>query len=176
MIMSNNLGRLRKEFKLTQADLAKILNTTTTNIGYYEQEKRDLKTKLLERLSRLFMVSIDYLLGFSDTGIKIHFEGDNIIEYIIDEEMLKRLSSIGAVYYKEDSYKRYIDMNKLFGISHELSMSSLMASINTLDDLKVIDGFPLSSKDDLDKLYSIMKIKKLDKKSAHAIRKILELL
>ena len=89
MFMSNNLGRLRKEFKLTQADLAKILDTSTTNIGYYEQEKRDFKTKLLERLSRLFMVSIDYLLGFSDSGIKIHFEGDEIIEYVIDEEMLK---------------------------------------------------------------------------------------
>ncbi len=174
--MSNNLGKLRKEFKLTQADLAKILNTSTTNIGYYEQEKRDFKTKLLETLASFFMVSIDYLLGFSDSGIKIHFDGDKIIEYTINEEMLKRLKSLDAVFYKDDSFKRYLDVNKLFGISHDLELSSLMSSINTLDDLKVIDAFPLESKDDLDRLYSIMKIKELDKKKAHAIKKILELL
>ena len=38
--MANNLGKLRKEFLLTQADLAKLLDTSSTNIGYYEQEKQ----------------------------------------------------------------------------------------------------------------------------------------
>ena len=36
--MANNLGKLRKEFSLTQSDLAKLLDTSSTNIGYYEQE------------------------------------------------------------------------------------------------------------------------------------------
>ena len=69
--MANNLGKLRKEFSLTQSDLAKLLDTSSTNIGYYEQEKRDFSTKLLIKLSEMFKASIDYILGMRDDGIYI---------------------------------------------------------------------------------------------------------
>ena len=174
--MSNNIARLRKEYKLTQADLASYLNTTTTNIGYYELEKRDIKTSLLHTLSHLFMVSIDYLLGASDSGIKIHYEGLDIIEFIIKEDMLEKLIELGAVYYKDDDFKRYLDIHTLLGLPKSQDLDSLMESLNTLDDLNVIESFPLSSKDDLDKLYSIIKIKSLDNEKAHTIKKLLELI
>ena len=81
--MANNLGKLRKEFKLTQNDLADLLDTTSTNIGYYEQEKRDFSTKLLIKLSDMFKASIDYILGVRDDGIFIYYEGESILEYRI---------------------------------------------------------------------------------------------
>ena len=86
--MANNLGKLRKEFGLTQADLANILGTTSTNIGYYEQEKRDFSTKLLIKLNDLFKASIDYILGIKDEGIYIYFEGESIVEFQISEQKL----------------------------------------------------------------------------------------
>ena len=174
--MTNNIARLRKEFKLTQADLASYLNTTTTNIGYYELEKRDIKTSLLHTLSNLFMVSIDYLLGSSDDGIKIFYEGEEIIEFTIKEDMLQRLSSIKAVYYKDDMFKRYLDIHALLGLPRSQSLDKLMESLNSLDDLRVIEEFPLKSRDDLDKLYSIIKIRSLDNEKAHTIKKLLELI
>ena len=103
IFMANNLAKLRKEFKLTQNDLANLLNTTSTNIGYYEQEKRDFSTKLLFTLSDLFQVSIDYLLANSNKGIKIYYDGDVVLEFIISDEMLDELLKRNVVYYLNDS-------------------------------------------------------------------------
>nr|MCR4898466.1 helix-turn-helix domain-containing protein [Acholeplasmatales bacterium] len=62
----NNLAKIRKEFHLTQKDLANILETTSNNIGYYELEKRDFSTKLLIKISEYFKVSIDFILATTD--------------------------------------------------------------------------------------------------------------
>ena len=175
--MSNNLGKLRKEFGLTQSDLAKILNTSSTNIGYYEQEKRDFSTKLLIKLNDLFKASIDYILGVKDDGIYVYYEGEAIIEYQISEEKLNEYIKKKVIYYKDDSYRRYININELLGIKSGLNLYSLMQSINSLDELENLLGeLPISSRDDLDRLYSIEKIKSLPIEKIHAIIKLLEIL
>jgi len=175
--MANNLGKLRKEFGLTQADLAGILNTSSTNIGYYEQEKRDFSTKLLIKLNDLFKASIDYILGIKDDGIYIYFEGESIIEFQISEQKLNEYLKKKVVYYKDDSYRRYINIYELLGIKSGLNLSNLMQNISSLDELEMLLGnLPISSKDDLDRLYSIEKLKTLSIEKIHAIKKVLELL
>ncbi len=175
--MANNLGKLRKEFKLTQADLAAVLDTSTTNIGYYEQEKRDFSTKLLLKLSDYFKVNIDYLLGNTDTGIKLYYEGESIIEYETDEEMLDYYLKANVIYYKNDSYKRYISIHHLLGLPGGYNLDNLMENIYTLKELHtILPNMPLKDKEDLDRLYSISKIKQLDRTKLNAIKKILELL
>lgn len=62
----NRLKLLREEKGLYQADIAKFLGTSTTAITYYENEKRDIPTDVLKKLSVFFKVSIDYLLGESN--------------------------------------------------------------------------------------------------------------
>lgn len=174
--MANNLGKLRKEFKLTQNDLANILQTSSTNIGYYETEKRDFSTKLLFTLSELFQVSIDYLLANSNKGIKIYYDGDIVLEFIINDEMLDELKKRNVVYYLNDSYKRYVNINNLLGLKG-YDLTNLMKSINDLAVLfELLPNIPLNNKDDLDRLYSISKIKNLDDNKVHAIKKILEYL
>ena len=175
--MANNLGKLRKEFGLTQSDLAKILSTSSTNIGYYEQEKRDFSTKLLIKLNDLFKASIDYILGVKDDGIYVYFEGESIIEYQISEEKLSEYIKKKVIYYKDDSYRRYININELLGIKSGLNLYSLMQGINSLQELEDLLGeLPISSRDDLDRLYSIEKIKNLPIEKIHAIKKLLEIL
>lgn len=175
--MANNLGKLRKEFKLTQSDLANLLETSSTNIGYYEQEKRDFSTKLLIKLSDMFKASIDYILGIRDDGIFIYFEGESILEYRISEEKLNEYLAKKVVYYKDDSYRRYININELLGIKSGLDLSSLMQGLSSLDELEDLLGeLPISSRDDLDKLYSLEKIKNMSKDKIHAIKKLLEFL
>ncbi len=175
--MANNLGKLRKEFKLTQNDLADLLDTTSTNIGYYEQEKRDFSTKLLIKLSDMFKASIDYILGVRDDGIFIYYEGESILEYRISEEKLNEYLNKKVVYYKDDSYRRYININELLGLKSALDLSSILQNITSLDELENILGeLPISSRDDLDKLYSLEKIKSLSKEKIHAVKKLLEFL
>ena len=175
--MANNLGKLRKEFLLTQADLAKLLDTSSTNIGYYEQEKRDFSTKLLIKLSEMFKASIDYILGIRDDGIYVYYEGESIIEYKISEEKLNEYMRKKVIYYKDDSYRRYININELLGIKNAYNLSSLMQSITSLDELENLLGeLPIQSRDDLDRIYSMEKIKSLPIQKIHALKKLLEFL
>lgn len=59
----NRLKKLREENNLLQNDIAKIIKTTPQAIGLYENEKRDMSTNILIKLSEYFNVSIDYLMG-----------------------------------------------------------------------------------------------------------------
>jgi len=63
----NRIKELRKEKNMTQSDLAKLLNVSYRSVGFYENEKRDPDTHTLKILADLFDVSIDYLLGITDT-------------------------------------------------------------------------------------------------------------
>ncbi len=172
--MANNLGILRKEFNMTQNDLANELETSSTNIGYYEQEKRDFSTKMLIKLSDMFKASIDYILAIRNDGIYIYYDGDDIIEYNISEDLLKYLKEHDVIYYKNDSYKRYININKLLGIDLEQNLTDLMKPIKDLNYLiEMIPNLPLKSKDDLNRLYTIYKVEKLDIEKLDTIKKLL---
>lgn len=55
---------LRKEQNLTQADLSKMLNFKSASaVGMIEREERELNLDTLYKLSEIFNVSVDYILG-----------------------------------------------------------------------------------------------------------------
>ncbi|WP_300624831.1 helix-turn-helix domain-containing protein [uncultured Megasphaera sp.] len=67
----SRLKPLRLEAKMSQADVAKVLNCSQVGYGMYELGKRKLgKRKIsvekLMVLARLYHVSLDYLVGFTD--------------------------------------------------------------------------------------------------------------
>ena len=64
--MSNRLKVLRKEKGLTQADLAKVLNTNQSQYGKYENGKTNLSIENAKILAEFFGVSTPYLLGLDD--------------------------------------------------------------------------------------------------------------
>lgn len=63
MSFGNILKRIRKENNLTQEELAKKINTSRSNIANYENDKNMPSIDILEKLSKIFGCSIDYLLG-----------------------------------------------------------------------------------------------------------------
>ena len=63
----NNLYKLRKQRGLTQKDVADVLGVSAVQYGHLENEKRSITQKNLEKLSEFFEVSIDYILGNSDS-------------------------------------------------------------------------------------------------------------
>ena len=58
---------LREDRDLTQAEIAKALQTTQGYYSKYELGKRALPIDHLITLCKLYNVSADYILGFTDT-------------------------------------------------------------------------------------------------------------
>ena len=51
---------------MTQADVAKRLQCSQQAYSHYERGLRDIPSDVLIRLSQLYGVSVDYILGLSD--------------------------------------------------------------------------------------------------------------
>lgn len=59
----NRLKLLREEKGLNQNDIASLLSISVPAYSYYENEKRDIPTEVLGKLSAFYNVSTDYILG-----------------------------------------------------------------------------------------------------------------
>ena len=77
----NILKKLRLEEGLTQQQLADRLGVTKSVVSYYELQERIPSPDILVKLSAIFHVSADYLLGL-DKSVTIDLSGlddDDII-------------------------------------------------------------------------------------------------
>lgn len=63
MAYLTKLRDLREDKDMTQADLARLLQTTQPQVYRYETGKRDIPLDKLVLLCRYFNVSSDYFLG-----------------------------------------------------------------------------------------------------------------
>ena len=61
--MYRRLRDMREDHDWTQTALAKMLGMSQTGYSKYETGENDVPTSILIKLSRLYDVSIDYLLG-----------------------------------------------------------------------------------------------------------------
>ena len=64
--MYQRIRHLREDRDLTQARVAKMLDMSQTGYSKYETSENDIPTAVLIRLSELYHVSTDYLLGLTD--------------------------------------------------------------------------------------------------------------
>nr|WP_122012112.1 helix-turn-helix transcriptional regulator [Maliibacterium massiliense] len=62
----NRLRALRIRRELTQTQVADLLGIDQRVYSIYETGKRDMPVRHLVKLSKLYGVSVDYLLGLSD--------------------------------------------------------------------------------------------------------------
>lgn len=61
--MYQRLRDLREDHDMTQTALAQLLGMSQTGYSKYETGENDIPTAILIKLSRLYQVSVDYLLG-----------------------------------------------------------------------------------------------------------------
>ena len=59
----NNLKTFRKMHKITQQDIAIVLNTTREQISLYETGKRKLNEDQIREICRRYNVSADFIIG-----------------------------------------------------------------------------------------------------------------
>lgn len=94
-MIGERLRQLRLQSNLTQDELGKSLNLSTSTISMYENNSREPDINTLIKLSRFFGVTTDYILGISEHKF---FEmtslvnADNVSEYIIElKQCLERV-------------------------------------------------------------------------------------
>jgi transcriptional regulator with XRE-family HTH domain len=77
------LKQLRQKHKLTQSELADILNLKPTAVSNYESRRNEPSFEKLIALSKYFDVSCDYLLGISDAYLPVGGEvlDKDIVEF-----------------------------------------------------------------------------------------------
>lgn len=79
--IGNKIIQLRKQHNLSQSELAKKIGASRTIIGNYERNTNTPSIEILVKISKVFNVSIDFLIG----------EG-KLSSY--DKEVLKRIEDI----------------------------------------------------------------------------------
>ncbi len=89
---SFRLKELRKKNKLRQADIAKFLNINTPSYNKYEKLVNDISLNNCNKLANYYHVSMDYLLGLSDTIQYVDSRDD--IDLNIMRDRLRELRKI----------------------------------------------------------------------------------
>ena len=74
--LSDRLKELRKSNNLTQTELGKILGVGKTTISMYENNNSTPNDEIKLKIAEYFNVSVDYLLGKTDT--KNYTEDNNV--------------------------------------------------------------------------------------------------
>ena len=66
-MLERRLEELRTEHKFTKKDVAALLKIDQSTYGKYELGKREPDAEMLTKIAELYNVSVDYLLGLTDT-------------------------------------------------------------------------------------------------------------
>ncbi len=64
--MYQRIRDLREDADLSQTELSKMLGMSQTGYSKYETGENDIPTSILIKLSKIYNVSIDYMLGVSN--------------------------------------------------------------------------------------------------------------
>ena len=84
----NRIRQLREQRGWSQTKLGDLLNVRPSGISKYEMERTSISDTILRQLSKIFDVSIDYLLFLTDyPQFKEDDTGDNVIDSTIQKVM-----------------------------------------------------------------------------------------
>lgn len=87
-LFGNRLKFLRTRSNLTQEQLSKIINVSTSAIGMYERGAREPAFDTLIRIANHFNVSVDYLIGNS-SRVDVKQDGSPLQLSKTDEKVLQ---------------------------------------------------------------------------------------
>ncbi|RST57630.1 XRE family transcriptional regulator [Siminovitchia terrae] len=102
MKFNDRLKFLRKENKFSRDDLANKLGISYSTIAKYESGTREPDFETLEKISNIFEVSIDYLLGQDTSYSELeHYKNKISTEFPDIDLMFKDMESLTAEEMKE---------------------------------------------------------------------------
>lgn len=80
------IAELRKDLKMSQGELAKLLNTSTSVIGRYERDEMTPSIEVAKKIASILNTTVGYLLGET--------EDDQLFK---DPGMLQRLKELSQL-------------------------------------------------------------------------------
>ncbi len=125
--MSNRIKALREQEGLKQRDLAALLNVTQATLSSWECGRYEPDQKALKILSKRFDVSIDYLLGMSDSSSNVYnaqnIQNSNLVQgggsVLVGENFTKEESELIRIYRDLDVRGRAKMLNAAFALEDE---------------------------------------------------------
>lgn len=94
-MLGSTIKKLRKDYKLTQSDLANLLKVSISAVALWETNKRYPNLNIILKIANIFNVSIDYLLKQNDNN-KIIILGSNgsYKQFSLNEKDLNTITSL----------------------------------------------------------------------------------
>lgn len=83
MLLGEIISELRKDYGLTQEDLATKLNVSRSTVANWETGNREIDLQSLVKVANIFNVSCDYLLGRTPIKYNLNLEDKENCEAII---------------------------------------------------------------------------------------------
>ncbi len=122
--MPNRIKMLREQEGLKQSDLAVLLNVTQATLSNWECGRYEPDQDSLKILSKRFDVSIDYLLGASDSPLKVYnaqnIHNSNLVQgsgsVVVGESFSKEETELLRIYRSLDVRGRARLLNTAFAL------------------------------------------------------------
>jgi Predicted transcriptional regulators len=111
-IVGERLKYLREKYKVKQNQLAKELGIHNSTLAKYESGEREPDLETLNKVTELFRVSVDWLLGRTDDPVGINPEQPYYLEISkntslrLDEESFITLLQQIKKYENTDAFKK----------------------------------------------------------------------
>ena len=132
----NKLKELRDERNLTVRALGPMLDINPVSITHYENEKRDMSTEVLRKLSKFFEVSIDYLLCNSSYCIYALYKEGNFY-FGIRDDYYRELKEKKYIYFDNNNH-RCIDINSLIGVGSTNNILELIQEFVRIEKMDAL--------------------------------------
>ena len=85
------LKEIRKERRITQQEMADLLNISLNSYSRYERGKRNPDINILKKISKILDISTDYLLGISDIPLSIkEIDFSNDLDHLKSIDLLRK--------------------------------------------------------------------------------------
>ena len=138
----NRLKELRQEKKLSQKEIADLLEVSEKTISRWEKGENAIKSDKAQQLADIFGVSVGYLLGFNN---------DDVTEYEIDfhNNVMERMN--------KEAFVRFLDYISLSDIV--LSDKQIEMIFYQLQDLSELNSNYRYTETDTEKLKSMYSVK-----------------
>lgn len=110
MKIGDRIKQLRKELNMKRVELAQQIGVTYSALSKYETNEREPDYETLKKLARIFNVSIDYLVGYSN--IRNPYEKDKLGIDGLSPDSRRQLEEIVQLLKLRDKIKEKNDIQE----------------------------------------------------------------